>query len=592
MSSFLYQFGTDLRLYYRNKMALLYGYLFPTIFLVAFWVLYRHELVPLVQHMGELLTVTALGGACFGLPTAMVSERERGVWRRYRIAPVSTLQLVLGTLAARYVILISAALLQLILAMWIGMPLPDHLFDLWLAFTFVSFAFLGLGLVIAMLADNVPAVQALGQSIFLPMLIIGGVAVRIQSLPVWAQHVSAFFPGRYSVEAIQVTVNGAGLGDARFSLLALLLVGASGCLAAAKLFRWDARERFVTKSGKAWIGVALAAWIAVGVLAEVTGQVRPTGQRLAEDRTEMPLPTGDGLGDADAAADSGEASRTGAGTLEVGPQGADTSTAESSSDDDDAGGQAEADTDGGGDPRADRPEGGAEAVGAEAEGADERAEVGSPEEPDANTAVTGAEDMPGADAGEVEPSDDAATDEPADQPPPDRPASPEYPETWEEVTIDDVNRDVRFNALPYDEGLEAPIAGLDDPIYPDVEATLDCIRRSLKEWSPAKVDDPVQRARNVLYVAAVPDMYQMSGLESWIPHAVFDYLRGAYPKQQLIKVLYWIATHPDEGSTQAADRLSAVCLNVGGPRDIDMLQQRTGWYAAKLLGRVTGHIQP
>ena len=46
-----------------------------------------------------------------------------------------------------------------------------------------------------MMADNVPAVQALGQCIFLPMLIIGGVAVPLASLPDWAQHLSAFFPG-------------------------------------------------------------------------------------------------------------------------------------------------------------------------------------------------------------------------------------------------------------------------------------------------------------------------------------------------------------------------------------------------------------
>ena len=84
----------SLRLHVRNKVALLYSYLFPTIFLVAFWVLYRFEQVPLVRHVGELLTVTALGGACFGLPTTMVSERERGVWRRYRLTPVSTATLV------------------------------------------------------------------------------------------------------------------------------------------------------------------------------------------------------------------------------------------------------------------------------------------------------------------------------------------------------------------------------------------------------------------------------------------------------------------------------------------------------------------
>ena len=71
-------------------MALIYSYLFPTIFLVAFWVLYRYETCRSSRHMGELLTVTILGGACFGLPTTMVSERERGVWRRYRLTPVPT----------------------------------------------------------------------------------------------------------------------------------------------------------------------------------------------------------------------------------------------------------------------------------------------------------------------------------------------------------------------------------------------------------------------------------------------------------------------------------------------------------------------
>ena len=161
MNALAHQLAINIKLHLRNRMALLYSYLFPTIFLVAFWVLYRFEDVPLIRHMGELLTVTALGGACFGLPTTMVSERERGVWRRYRLAPVPTATLVAGTVIARYLLLLAAGLLQLLIAMAIGMPIPRHPLELFVAFTFVSFAFIGLGLVIAMMADNVPAVQAL-----------------------------------------------------------------------------------------------------------------------------------------------------------------------------------------------------------------------------------------------------------------------------------------------------------------------------------------------------------------------------------------------------------------------------------------------
>ena len=87
MQAALQQLRISLTLHYRNKMALIYSYLFPLIFLLAFYVLYRYERVVLARHMGELLTVSVLGGACFGLPTTMVSERERGVWRRYRLTP-------------------------------------------------------------------------------------------------------------------------------------------------------------------------------------------------------------------------------------------------------------------------------------------------------------------------------------------------------------------------------------------------------------------------------------------------------------------------------------------------------------------------
>jgi hypothetical protein len=81
---FLY-FLISLRLHFRNKLALLYSYLFPTLFLIAFWVLYRYDQVPLVRHLGELLTVTALGGACFGLPTTMVAALPPGARADRRI---------------------------------------------------------------------------------------------------------------------------------------------------------------------------------------------------------------------------------------------------------------------------------------------------------------------------------------------------------------------------------------------------------------------------------------------------------------------------------------------------------------------------
>ena len=159
------------------------------------------------------------------------------------------------------------------------MPFPAHPLDLFIAFTFVSFAFIGLGLVMATMADNVPAVQALGQCIFLPMLIIGGIAVPLASLPDWAQHVSAFFPGRYAVAGVAgVRERGRAWRRSSFDLLALTIIGAAGCIAGAKMFRWDAQQRFAVRGRSGWLLVPLAAWAAVGVMSEMSNRVTTTSR--------------------------------------------------------------------------------------------------------------------------------------------------------------------------------------------------------------------------------------------------------------------------------------------------------------------------
>ncbi len=276
IAGLLRHFALNLRLNFRSKQAIAYGYLMPVFFLLAFGSVFRADTPPLLAEMGQILTITILGGACFGLPTALVAERERGVWRRYRLLPVPTAGLVVSTLLARLVIVASAAVMQVFLARLIyHTPLPAHPAQFAVAFLFVAGSFLGLGLLVAALADDVPAVQALGQCLFLPMILIGGVGVPLAALPAWAQRVAGFMPGRYALEALQRCFDHPrGLAGAGFSLCALVVIGASAGVAGARLFRWDAGRR-TGGMAFAWLGGALLAWVAVGVSAGATGRLKP-----------------------------------------------------------------------------------------------------------------------------------------------------------------------------------------------------------------------------------------------------------------------------------------------------------------------------
>lgn len=501
MRPVLQQITTNLRLNLRSPMAMIYGFAFPLIFLAAFRALYNYERIPLLLHMGQLLTVTVLGGACFGLPTTLVSERERGVWRRYRLSPSPAWVFVAGILLTRYLLLLTAALLQIALAIAIGMTVPAHPLDLAVAFSVTAVAFLGLGMVIAMLAESVPAVQALGQCIFLPMLMIGGVAVRLTSLPPWALHVSAFLPGRYAVDAIQAAFTAGAPGGVAFDLTVLGLTGAAGFASAACAFRWNPRERSAADANRSWLLVAPAMLAVVGMMAESQGRIAPPA--LAADSISSPQ----------------DFLKTAA-----------------------------------------RPA---------------SAPLVSAKSPDISA-------QPPAAARQEVPAREASV----------HPASAQHkvpgPSSWQEVSEQDFDA-IAYDRLPSDEGIISPVAHSGETSDPAVEQQLEQIRTALATWAPGRTQDLVQRARNDLYVAAVPDVLEMEQLERFVPLLVFSRLQSDIPGKDLPKILYWIATHPAEGDDSAVRELKTFGLPaLDGPAG--EVRHRVVFYALKLLGRITGQI--
>jgi ABC-2 type transport system permease protein len=192
------------------------------------------------------------------------------------LLPVSNLQLLIPVICARFVIVASAVALQIALARILyGTPLPVHVFGLVVAFGCVMVAFTGLGLVVAALADDVPAVQALGQCLFLPMIMIGGVGIPLAVLPVWAQRIAGFMPGRYAVEALQACITGqSGLVEARFDLVALIAIGVAAGFIGGRFFRWESAEPS-RRLPLPWLGAALLTWGIVGAMAAGLGHLKP-----------------------------------------------------------------------------------------------------------------------------------------------------------------------------------------------------------------------------------------------------------------------------------------------------------------------------
>ncbi|OYU15796.1 MAG: hypothetical protein CFE37_03955 [Alphaproteobacteria bacterium PA4] len=137
--------------------------------------------------------------------------------------------------------------------------------------------------------------------------------------------------------------------------------------------------------------------------------------------------------------------------------------------------------------------------------------------------------------------------------------------------------DLAIAAVPT--GRVAPIA-----ITPPDAATASAlarIRRQIAKWPAAAEPDLTQRARNLLLIAAVPDLYDSEPLQSQLPRLVAAELRARLPADRRAAILAAIAADPAAGSVTARETLPLLGLpaNVG---DEAPVRNRMGLYAVRL----------
>lgn len=128
----------------------------------------------------------------------------------------------------------------------------------------------------------------------------------------------------------------------------------------------------------------------------------------------------------------------------------------------------------------------------------------------------------------------------------------------------------------------APIAAT--PPDAATASALARVQRQLARWPAAAEPDLPQRARNLLLIAAVADLYDTEPLQSHLPSLVAAELKTRLPADRRAAILAAIATDPAAGSVAARETLPVLGLpaNVG---DEAPVRNRMALYAARLGGQ-------
>lgn len=256
-----------LKLTLRDRVVLFFNFLMPLLFFVAFGEGMGAKTSPgaMSQVLSLVLMFGVLGTGFFGGGIRATMDREAGILRRFKVAPITPAPLLAASMITGWAVFIPSVALFISLARWrYGWDQPLNLGSLLIVVSIGVLAFRSMGLIIASVANSMQESQIIAQLLYMPMLLLSGAAVPLQILPDWLQKLAQFLPATHLYLGTQgILVRGETAWDNRDSIGAMLLAMAVALWVSIKLFRWEKDEK-VKPAAKLWIAGVMVPFLLMG----------------------------------------------------------------------------------------------------------------------------------------------------------------------------------------------------------------------------------------------------------------------------------------------------------------------------------------
>jgi ABC-2 type transport system permease protein len=242
----LHQARYDLRAFLRNKQARFSTLILPPLLLIAFATEFGSATVGSDHAERSTYYVPAVSAlavlvACFAsLAVSITAQRESGVLKRRRVAPVPASALVAGrVLAALVASLAAVAAVGAIGRVAYGVDLPVAAVPALAVTALVgSVAFASLAYALSSAIRSTDAAQPIVQAITLPLYVVSGVFVPEVDLPSWLRELGMVFPLERLADGLHHAYD-PGLRSLAWGDLGVLVVWAAAGLAIAlRRFKW------------------------------------------------------------------------------------------------------------------------------------------------------------------------------------------------------------------------------------------------------------------------------------------------------------------------------------------------------------------
>ena len=246
MRVFLHELRAQQRLFWRNREAAFFSFLFPILLLALIGSVYGDEpiddvSVPTYILVG-LLGYGVAANAFAGLAITLVVRREAGLLKRVRGTPLEPRTYLAAVIASTVTVIALQVVAQLLLGVYLlDADWPERPGPLVVAILLGAAAFAALGIAVTTLVRTSEGSSAVVNAIYLPMAFVSGVFFSREDMPAFLEAISDLLPLTYLLDLIRAAFV-PGESFAPSSIAAVVVWGLVGLVVGVRMFRWEPRE--------------------------------------------------------------------------------------------------------------------------------------------------------------------------------------------------------------------------------------------------------------------------------------------------------------------------------------------------------------
>lgn len=247
MKSFSRLLKTEIILSIREFSSIFFGVIFPVGIVLLMGIIYgnkpAYEGSPYTMmqlSFGAFVSISICATGLMGLPLNVSNYREKKVLKRFKVTPVSPIQLLSVQVTVSFLVAIVSGICVYWVSRFVfGYKMEGSFFYFSLAYLLVTIALYSIGMMIASVAPNLKTANFMCTLLYFPMLFLSGATVPYEIMPRGLQLVSNVFPLTQGIKFLQGISLAMPFNNFTTPILILTFTSLLGITLSLKFFKWE-----------------------------------------------------------------------------------------------------------------------------------------------------------------------------------------------------------------------------------------------------------------------------------------------------------------------------------------------------------------